>query len=328
MADLATSYLGLKLKNPIIVASSGLTGDIKSIIELEKGGASAIVLKSIFEEEINNEYESLLNEADSLGYHAENLDYFDYQIRDKNLNNYLALISEAKLKVDIPIIPSINCITTHEWEYFTKKIENAGADAIELNVFISPANMGRKSEDIENTYFEIIEKIRKEITIPISLKISPYFSNLGAMIKQLSNTGINGLVLFNRFFSPDFDIEKLEVSPAFVYSQPENIALSLRWISIMSRRVGCDLAASTGVHDGSALIKQLLAGATVVQIASTLYKNGPDHIDTMLKELAEWMDHKGFINLNQFRGLLSQVSSSNPSVYERVQFMKYFSGKF
>lgn len=328
MANLETSYLGLKLKNPIIAASSGLTESIKSIKELAYNGAAAIVLKSIFEEEITMEYEALLKEADNLGYGGENLDYFDYQIRDKNLSEYLSLIKEAKSEVDIPIIPSINCYTNHEWDYFAKQFENSGADAIELNLFISPSKKVITAQEVEQKYFSIIKKVKESLSIPISLKISPYFTNLASMINQFSETGIDGLVLFNRFFSPDFDIDKLEISSSFTFSKPSDIALSLRWIAIMSRRVKCDLAATTGIHDGEAIIKQILAGASAVQLASTLYQNGSEYIPVMLKEVSDWMDEKGFNNLNHYKGLLSQVASSDAAMYDRVQFMKYFSDKF
>ncbi len=328
MANLTTTYLGLQLKNPIIAASSGLTENLKSIKELEKNGAAAIVLKSIFEEEITHEYEALAKEADNLGYNAEHMDYFDYQIREKNITRYTQLIKEAKAEVDIPIIASINCFSTHEWEYFAKNCEKAGADALELNISISPSDTELESNFAEKKHLAIIEKIKNNINIPLSIKISPYFSNLATVIQKISKSGIDGLVLFNRFFSPDFDIDKLEINSSFILSNPDEIALSLRWVSIMSKKVDCDLAASTGIHDGEGVIKQILAGANAVQLASALYKNGTTIITDMLKMLEEWMDKKGFDNLEQYRGLLSQAASSDPAMDDRVQFMKYFSGKF
>lgn len=328
MADLTTTYLGLKLKNPIIAASSGLTEHLKSIKELEKNGAAAVVLKSIFEEEITHEYEALAQEANDMGYNAEHMDYFDYQIREKNITRYIQLIKEAKSEVSIPIIASINCFSTHEWEYFAMNCEKAGVDALELNIFILPSDIDLESDLIEKRYFKIIEKIKAKVNIPIALKISPYFSNLGAMIQKFDKSGIDGLVLFNRFFSPDIDIDKLELASSFVFSNPDDIALPLRWMSIMSKKVECDLVASTGIHDGEGVIKQILAGANAVQLASVLYKNGTTVIGDMLKTLEDWMDQKGFKNLDDCRGLLSQSASSKPALYERVQFMKYFSGKF
>ncbi len=328
MADLSTTYLGLQLKNPVIAASSGLTESLKSIKELESNGAGAVVLKSIFEEDITHEYEALTREAKQLNYNAEHLDYLDYQIREKNMTYYTQLIKECKQEIGIPVIASINCFSSYEWEYFAQNCEKAGADALELNVFILPFDPGAKSENIEKIYFDIAETITRRISIPVSLKISPYFSNLAGTIQNLSKTGIKGLVLFNRFFSQDIDIENLNLTSSFVFSKAEEIALPLRWISMMSKRVNCDLSASTGIHDGEGVIKQILAGATTVQLASVLYNEGTTVIREILKTLEEWMDKKGFDKLDDFRGLMSQATSTNPSIYERVQFMKYFSDKF
>ena len=327
MVDLSTQYLGLKLKNPVIAGSSGLTNSVKSIQDLEESGAGAVVLKSIFEEEIAFEYEDILKEASEEGVNLDQFDYYDFHIKGEKLDKYTTLIEESKKSVSIPVIASINCVYSHEWTSFAKQLETAGADALELNMFFLPSEFERTSEEKEKAYFQIIEKVQKEVTIPIALKISYYFSNLGPMIQQLSETGIAGLVLFNRFYSPDFDIEKMEVVSSNVFSSPSDLPTSLRWIAIMAERVSCDLAASTGVHDGTALIKQLLAGANAVQVASTLYKNGKGQIGDMLKTLEDWMGQKNYNNLADFRGKMSQAKSSNPAAYERVQFMKYFGGK-
>ena len=327
MVDLSTEYLGMKLKNPVIAGSSGLTNSAKSIKELEENGAGAVVLKSIFEEEIAFEYEDILKEAESKGYNMDQFDYYDYKIKEDNLDKYTALIKESKKNVSIPVIASVNCVYSHEWLAFASQLEKAGADALELNMFFLPSDFERTSEEKEKAYFQIIEQVQKVVTLPIALKISYYFSNLGPMIQKLSNTGVAGLVLFNRFFSPDFDIDKFEVKSSNIFSNPSDLPISLRWISIMAERVNCDLAASTGVHDGVALIKQLLAGADAVQVASTLYQNGKDQIGEMLKTLEDWMAGKGYETLSDFRGKMSQAKSSNPAAYERVQFMKYFGGK-
>jgi dihydroorotate dehydrogenase (fumarate) len=326
MVDLSTQYLGMTLKNPIIVGSSGLTDSVKSIQELEKNGAAAVVLKSIFEEEIAFEYEDILKKASEEGAALDQFDYYDFHIKGKKLDKYTTLIQESKKAVSIPITASINCVYSYEWTAFAKRLQTAGADALELNMFFLPTEFGRTSEEKEKAYFQIIDKIQKEVAIPIALKISYYFSNLGPMIQKLSETGIAGLVLFNRFFSPDFDIDKMEVVPSNIFSSPSDLSISLRWIAIMAERVNCDLAASTGVHDGVALIKQLLAGAAAVQIASTLYINNNTRIAEMLKTLEEWMEEKGYESLADFRGKMSQAKSSNPAAYERVQFMKYFGG--
>jgi dihydroorotate dehydrogenase (fumarate) len=326
MVDLSTQYLGMKLKNPVIAGSSGLTNSVKSIQELEKNGAAAVVLKSIFEEEIAFEYDDILKEASEEGVNLDQFDYYDFHIKGEKLDRYTTLLEESKKAVSIPVIASINCVYSYEWTSFAKQLQTAGADALELNMFFLPTEFGRTSEEKEKAYFQIIEKVQKEVTIPIALKISYYFSNLGPMIQRLSETGIAGLVLFNRFYSPDIDIDKMEIVSSNVFSSPSDLSISLRWIAIMAERVNCDLAASTGVHDGEALIKQILAGADAVQVASTLYKNGKSRIAEMLKTLEEWMLDKGYGRLEDFRGKMSQAKSSDPAAYERVQFMKYFGG--
>jgi dihydroorotate dehydrogenase (fumarate) len=326
MVDLSTQYLGMSLRNPVIAGSSGLTDSVGSIQELEENGAAAVVLKSIFEEEIAFEYEDILKKATREGLNLDQFDYYDFHIKGQKLDRYTSLIEESKKAVSIPVIASINCVFSHEWTSFARQLQSAGADALELNMFFLPTEFGRTGEEKEKAYFEIINKIREEVSIPIALKISHYFSNLGPMIQKLSETGIAGLVLFNRFHSPDFDIDKMEVIPSNIFSSPSDLSISLRWIAVMAARVQCDLAASTGVHDGAALIKQLLAGAAAVQVASTLYLNGNSRISEMLKALEEWMGKKGYSCLADFRGKMSQARSSNPAAYERVQFMKYFGG--
>ena len=191
-----------------------------------------------------------------------------------------------------------------------------------------PSDFGKTAEENEKIYFEIIHKVKREIAIPVSLKVSHYFTNLATILQKLSETEIDSLVLFNKFFSPDFDIHNFRVVPAFLYSNPSDLAVSLRWISIMAERVKCDLAASTGVHSGKAAIKELLAGANAVQFASILYKNGIHYIVTMLGEITDWMEESGFDSIDEFRGKMSQAKSINPAVYERTQFMKHYSNKF
>ena len=328
MADLSVNYMGLKLRNPIIAASSGLTNSLNDIIEFEKKGAGAVVLKSIFEEEIRRELEKDLNSMHMESFlYPETMDYYDNYAEDDSLTNHLKLIREAKKAVKIPIIASINCVTAEKWPYYAQTLQDAGADALELNVFVLPSDFNKTSAENEQVYFDIIKEVKKHVKIPIALKISYYSANLGAFIQKLSNTEIDSIVLFNRFYSPDIDINNLDVLSSNVLSNPEELPISLRWIAIMSERVGCDLAASTGIHDGAAIIKQLLAGANVVQIASAFYKNGKGVIENMLDGLSSWMEQKKFKKIDDFRGKLSQEKSQNPAAYERVQFMKYFSGK-
>lgn len=328
MADISTSYMGLKLRNPIIAASSGLTNSIEDIKEFEKNGVGAIVLKSIFEEEIRRDLEKDMgNMRMETSIYPETLDYYDNYTEDDSLTNYLRLIHEAKKAVSIPIIASINCMTAEKWPYYAETLQDAGADALELNVFVMPSDFDKSSEENEKVYFDIVNEVKKHVKIPISLKISYYSSNLGAFAQKLSKTGIKGLVLFNRFYSPDIDINNLELLSTNVTSTPSELPISLRWIGILYNRAECDLAASTGIHDGAAVIKQLLAGATVVEIASAFYKNGKSIISNMLDDLSVWMDQNEYKSIADFRGKMSQDKAKNPAAYERMQFMKYFAGK-
>lgn len=324
--DITTDYLGIKLNSPVIAGSSGLTDSVDKITALARHGAGAVVLKSIFEEEILFQFEDVLKDAEKDGVNLDQFDYFDFHLKGKKINHYIKLIQAAKKAVDIPVIASINCISSHEWTAFADRLQDAGADALELNMFFLPSDFERTSMEQEKAYFKVIDKVLEAVSIPVALKISYYFSSLGPMIQRLSKTGIKGIVLFNRFFSPDFDIDKMTVTPSFVFSSPVELAMSLRWVAIMANKVDCDLAASTGVHDGPGLIKQLLAGARAVQTVSSLYRKGPAHIETMLGTLKTWMQTHGYQSLDDFCGKLSQEATANPAVYERVQFMRYFEG--
>jgi len=328
MVDLSTKYMGMNLKSPIIAASSGLTNSLQDLKEIEKYGAGAVVIKSLFEEEINNELlKSLANMNKPVTLYPEIYNFFSYDDAEDSVSSYLFLIEKAKNVLQIPVIASINCVSVNDWTGFSKRIEEAGADGIELNLFLLPSDFHRTTEETEKVYFEVINAVKKEVKIPIALKTSFYFTNLGQMLLKLSETGISALVLFNRFWSPDFDIDNFKILSSHVLSTPGELALSLRWIAIMSNRVKCDLAASTGIHDGRAVIKQLLAGANAVQVASAIYRNGFPRIQKMLDEVAEWMESKKFKSINEFRGMLSQTKSDDPAAFERIQFMKHFSGK-
>jgi dihydroorotate dehydrogenase (fumarate) len=327
MTDLSTKYLGLILKNPIIAASSGLTGTLEGIQSMEKNGAGAVVLKSLFEEEILLEVNHQLKEAekDSLIYTelSETIDYIDLHIREDNLEKFLQLIKDAKKSVSIPVIGSINCISGEDWIYFTKKMEVAGADALELNIFLNPADF--KNKEFEKSYFRIIEKVLDSVQIPVAIKISKYFTRMGLSVKALSETGISGIVMFNRFYTPDIDTDTMSLTTGQIFSTPEEKYETLRWIAIMSGKVSCDLAASTGIHTGEDVIKMILAGASVTQVASTLYKNGPQIIFKMLKHIENWMTEKGFDSVEEFRGMISPEYGTDPAAFERMQFMKHFS---
>ena len=326
MPDLSTEYLGLKIKNPLIISSCGLTSEIEKIEQIEKNGAGAVVLKSIFEEEIKENAKSVIKSGGGFNNYWDAENYINQYVQMENLEKYNNLISQCKEKTSFPIIASINCSTAKGWANYTKSIELAGADAIELNIFIMPTDYSLSSDKVEKMYFNIIKEVRKKISIPITLKIGFHFSGMGKIILDLSETGIAGLVLFNRFFNPDIDINKLKFTSNNVFTVPQDIALSLRWIGILSSKTQCDFAASGGVHDGKAMIKTLLAGAKVAYAVSTIYNNGLGHISLMLKELENWMNSNKFNSIQEFRGKLSQDNITDPIQYERAQFMKYYSG--
>ncbi len=324
MANLSIDYMGLQLKNPIIVASSGLTDSANKIVELEKNGAAAVVLKSLFEEQIlmdvdeqrvNNMFESF----------SDTENYVSFYTKKHKVDAYLQLIKESKEKTTIPIIASINCVSAYEWTEFAAKIQNAGADALELNMFIMPSDADIEGTDIEKIYFDVVEKIKTEITMPVSLKISYFFSGMANFAVELSKTGIASLVLFNRFYKPDVDLDNLKITSSHIYSNPDENAMVLRWVGILSGRVACDLAATTGIHDGKTVLKNLLVGAKAIQLASVIYHKGPAVIQTILDEMNEWLDGKGFSSVSEIIGKLRQSDLVKPLVYERAQFMKYFS---
>jgi dihydroorotate dehydrogenase (fumarate) len=328
MVDLTSKYLGIVLKNPLIIGSSGLTSSVEDIKKLESNGAAAVVLKSIFEEEILIEAAEKVQEAekDNLVYTelSETFDYIDLHVKEDKLGKYLKLIADTKKEVLIPVIASVNCTTPYEWTDFAVRLQDAGADALELNIFLNPTDLSDK--DYEQTQLEIVNKVISKVNIPVSAKISPFFTKPGLIIKKLSETGIDGLVMFNRSFTPDIDIDSFEVKSANVYSSSQDQGNVLRWIALMSKKVKCDLAASTGIHTGEAIIKQILAGACTVQIVSVLYQKGLEQINIMLNFIENWMTKKGYNYIDQFRGKLSQEGIKDPAAFERIQFMKYFSG--
>ncbi len=326
MTDLSTKYMGLTLRSPVIVGSSGLTKSIGNLELIDQKGAGAVVLKSLFEEQIKFEVRKVFSYDETQSAYTEAEDYIKNYAREQTLDEYLNLLQEAKNKLPIPVIASINCTTAGEWPAFAKNIEKAGADALELNVFALPSDINVEGKTYEKIYFDVVENVKKEISIPISLKISTYFSGLANMVKKLSWTGVQGIVLFNRFFNPDIDIDNFRIKAGHLYSDPEEITASLRWIAILSGQLQTDLCASTGVHDGKGVIKQLLAGAHAVQVCSTLYKNSFDHLDLIHQEINQWMEKHNYRNISDFRGIMSQKMTKNPSAFMRVQFMKHFAG--
>ncbi len=321
MADLKTNYMGLELKNPVIAGSSNLTGSVDKIKELEDNGVSAVVLKSIFEEQISMEIGSISQDAMS---HTEGYDYISQYTKQFNLEKYLNLIKDSKKVTGIPVIASINCVSDGEWVSFAEKITSAGADALELNLFLLPGDFKKEPETIEKIYFDIIKAVSGKTDIPVSIKISSYFTSLANTIFRFSLTGVKGIVLFNRFYQPDIDFNNMEVVASDIYSTRRENSHSMRWIGMLSENVKCDLATSTGVHEGEDVLKNILVGAKAVQIVSTLYKNGPEHAKKIITDLNDMMDKKSFSSISEITGKLSQGNVKNPEIFERVQFMKYY----
>ena len=325
MKDLSTTYLGLDLKNPLIVGSCGFTNSVKKIGELAESGAGAVVLKSLFEEQILADLSANL-ESYSTDYPGAT-DYVREYTRGNEVDTYLKLIAGAKKKVDIPVIASVNCVSAKEWTSFAKSVENEGADAIELNVSLLPSNPKVTSAQNEQQYLDVVSSVAEMVSIPVALKMSHYSASLAHLIQKLSWTDkIAGFVLFNRFYSPDIDIDKMVVTSSEMLSTPAEGTLPLRWIALLSGIVEKDLVASTGIHDSEGVVKQLLAGATAVQVVSTVYKNGMGQLGTILEGLEQWMDQKSYNTLEDFRGKLSFDKVEDPAVFERTQFMKYYGG--
>ncbi len=322
--DLSTTYMGMKLKSPIIVGSSGLSEKIENSIAYEKAGAGAIVLKSLFEEQILHDVdEQRLNNM--YGSYADQESYAMYYSKKHNITQYINLIKKNKEALNIPVIASVNCVSADEWTPYAKLIEEAGADALEVNLFLLPAEINHTGEEKEQIYFDIIEKIGSEINIPFALKISYYFSGLANFIYRLSQTKASAVVLFNKFYSPDVDIEKEVIIPGDILSCKELNTMTLRWIGILYNKIRMDLVASRGIYDGEAVIKNLLVGARITQIVSAIYKEGPRVLEEMISTLSDWMERHEYNTIEQFRGNASQKNIKKPVLFERTQFMRYFS---
>ena len=324
MVDTRTTYLGLELKNPLVAGASPLSKEISSIRKLEDAGAAAVVLQSLFEEQIK--YESLaldyyLNQGTES--FAEALTYFP-EMENYNIgpDAYAEYIQKVKKSVDIPVIGSLNGFTPGGWLDYAKKIEEAGADALELNIYYLPTELDFPAEDLEDSYFELVSDVRQSIRIPLAVKLSPYFSSLPAFSQRLVNAGANGLVLFNRFYQPDLDINQLKVNPELFLSSSHDLRLPLRWIAILYGRLQTDLILSSGVHTPQDLIKAILAGANAAQVVSALLARGENYVKTLLSGLEEYMDMKGYQSIQDLRGVLSQKNVAEPAAFERANYLK------
>ncbi len=321
MINLETTFAGLRLKNPLIAASSGLTNSLNKIIELEKAGVSAIVLKSLFEEQIENHSERLSQISD----YPEAADYINTYIEMNHMDKYLELIRSAKAECEVPIIASINCYKMARWTDFAKTIQDAGADGIELNLFV--LNSGEFGDTfLEDTYVNIVRELKKLIRIPVVIKMAKSISNLPGLVSRLKSLKSDGVVLFNRFYQLDIDIKEMKIVPGPVFSHPADFSDTLRWTAIVSGRVpDFDIACSYGVHSWEDVVKGILSGAGAVQLCSVLYEQGVDVVENMLTCIEEWMDQSNYSSIDEFKGKLNYSNIENPSLYERVQFMKYFS---
>ena len=321
--DISTTYLGLKLKSPIVPSAGPLSQEISNIRQMEDAGAGAAVLYSLFEEQLEHEDLELDHHTTPAESFAEATSYFsnpfDYKLGP---DEYLEHIRKAKAAVDIPIIASLNGKSLGGWIDYSKKIEEAGADALELNIYLLATDIEKRSEDIERNYIHIVRRVRSEIKIPIAVKMHPFFSSTAWMANELSKAGANGLVLFNRFYQPDINLETLEVEPNVIHSTPFAMRLPLRWIAILYGRTNADLAATSGIYTEEDVIKMIMAGASVTQMLSCLLKFGIGHIADVLTRMKSWMEEKEYESVKQMRGSMSYMNVTDPAKFERANYMK------
>lgn len=325
MVDISTTYLGLKLRSPLVVgAAAPLTEDINNVKRLEDAGAAAIVLHSLFEEQLLEEryalYHHLTHNAES---HPEATSYFpDREIFHVGSEAYLDHIRYAKETVDIPIIASLNSSNLGSWSNYAKQVEQAGADAIELNIYYIPTNLTVTGEQVEQTYIDIVRNVTLATNLPIAVKLSPFFSNMANMAKRLSDAGTNALVLFNRFYQPDIDLVNLSAEPNLLLSTSREIRLPMRWIAILYGAIPVDFAATSGIHTAHDVIKMMMVGANVTMLVSVLLSHGIEQLQKIEKDLIEWLETKEYNSIYQLQGSMSQMNCPDPSIFERVQYLK------
>lgn len=327
--DLRTKYMGLELSSPIVVSASTLSQETHHIVEMEEHGAGAVVLFSLFEEQIRAEaarYASVRNATSHM--FAEASDFFpNLETYETGTEEYLEKIWAAKAQVKIPIIASLNGITSEGWIEYSRQIEQAGADALEINIFFIPGDIHVSASEVEHRYLNIITEVRNTVKIPVAVKLNPYFSSMGNMAMRMQKAGADALVLFNRFYQPDFDIHELKILSNLQYSGSNEIRLPLLWIAMLYGRVPASLAATTGVESANEVIKYLLAGADVAMTASALYKNGIGYLKTMKNDLDQWMEDMEFAAVKDFKGILSQQNISDPTAFERANYIKVLHSK-
>jgi dihydroorotate dehydrogenase (fumarate) len=324
MLDLTTTYLGLKLKNPLVVSPSPLTEQIGNILRMEDSGASAVVLHSLFEEQIVIEGQRL-DAALSAGTEsfAESLSYFPDMTRyNLGTEGYLEIIRKAKQAVNIPIIASLNGVSTGGWIKYAKEMEQAGADALELNIFFVANDPKLSSEQVEELYTSLVSHVKASVGIPVAVKLAPYFSAMASMAKKLDGAGADGLVLFNRFYQPDFDLEALDVKPTLALSTPGELLLRLHWVATLYGQLKADMAITGGVHTAQELLKSMMAGAKVAMVASAILKHGIEHMETILADLKAWMEEHEYESIRQMQGSMSRQNVADPGAFSRANYMK------
>jgi dihydroorotate dehydrogenase (fumarate) len=325
--DLSTNYMGLRLANPLVASASPLSKDIRNIEALAKAGAGAIVFHSVFQEQIDEDTRAVnyyLEQGTERFW--ESLTYFPPVNRLIGPEQYLQNIQLAKKAVGIPIIGSINCFSVSGWMEYAREIQQAGADGIELNVYFLPTSATDACADVERVYVDVLSAVKSAVTIPVAVKLSPFFSSIPNVVARLCDAGANGLVLFNRFYQPDIDVENLEVHPRLVLSNSEEIRLPMRWIAILHGRAKCSLAGSTGVHTGMDAAKMILAGADAVMMTSALLQHGIGHLATVTNEMVKILEEKEYTSISEARGVMSQKTVADPSAFERANYMKTLQG--
>jgi dihydroorotate dehydrogenase (fumarate) len=322
--DLSTTYLGINLRTPLVVSASPLSQEIDDIKRMEDAGASAVVLYSLFEEQLTNDSLELdyylTHHTES---YAESLTFFPEPVQfHLGPEGYLNHIRKAKEAVKIPVIASLNGTSPGGWTAYAKEMEQAGADAIELNIYSIPADIHLSGAEVEHTYLDILEMIKPHVKIPVTVKLSPFFSNLAHMAKRMDEEGADGLVLFNRFYQPDINFETLEIQSNIILSTPQALRLPMRWIAILYGRIHCSLAATSGIHTAQDVLKMLMVGADVTMLCSVLFRRGIEHIHNIEVDLAQWMNEHEFTSVRQLQGSMSQKHCANPGDFERAQYVQ------
>jgi dihydroorotate dehydrogenase (fumarate) len=324
MIDLTTTYMGLTLKNPIVPSASPLSKSVGGIVQMEDAGAGAITLYSLFEEQIDIEALSLHHFLEQGAYsHAEAISYFPRAAEyNRGPDGYLELIREAKSRVSIPVIASLNGVTPGGWIDYARMMQQAGADGIECNVYLVPTRLDQDAAAIENVYLDILSAVKSAVTVPVAMKLSPFFSSMPNMAYRLDRAGADGLVLFNRFYQPDFDLEELAVVPNLVLSRSAEMRLPLRWIAILYGHIRASLALTTGIHTAEDVVKAIMAGADIANLASVLLEQGVGKIGDLLSGVSQWMAVHEYESVDQMKGALSQRSCPEPAAFERANYMK------